>query len=133
MALSSSITSYYAGKYSDKLGRKIFLIIQGLILSGVIVGFTFITSLIQLYILQILFGVTQALFSTMETSFLGDITEKISRGTNIGKYHAIVGVMGAFAIMISGYIVGEHGIKIIFYIAALIIFFSTLILFYLKE
>lgn len=59
--------------------------------------------------------------------------KKISRGVDIGKYHAIVGVMAAVSMMISGFIVGQLGVKIIFYATSLIIFFSTLLLFYIKE
>lgn len=133
MVFAQSITSYFAGKYSDKLGRKIFLIIGGFILSAVVFGYTLITALIHLYILQIINGITNSMQMTMETTFLGDITKKISRGVNIGKYHAIVGVMAAIAMMGGGFIVGQWGFKIIFYITSLVIFVSTLILFYIKE
>ena len=133
MVLAQSITSYFAGKYSDKLGRKIFLIIGGFILTGVVFSYTLITSLIQLYILQIVNGVTNSMQMTMESAFLGDITKKVSRGIDIGKYHAIVGIMAAIAMMGSGFIAGQMGFKIIFYIASMVIFASTLLLFYIKE
>lgn len=133
MSLAYSITSYFAGKYSDKLGRKIFLIIGGFGLSGVILGYTLITSLFQLYILQIINGVVNSMHRTMETTFLGDMTKKPSRGLNIGKYDAIVGVMAAVAIMSGGFIAGKLGFKIIFYITSGVIFISTLMLFYIKE
>lgn len=133
MVFSQAITSYFAGKYSDRLGRKIFLIIGGFILSGVVFAYTLITSLIQLYILQIVNGITTALQTTMETTFLGDITKKKSRGMDVGRYHAIVGVMAGIAMMGGGVVVGQLGFEIIFYITASIILLSTLILFYIKE
>ncbi len=133
MVLAQSVTSYFAGKYSDKLGRKIFLIIGGFMLAAVTLAYTLITSMAQLYFLQIVNGITGAIQITMETTFLGDITKKISRGANIGKYHAIVGIMAALAMMGSGYIVGQSGYKVIFYVTAAIIFVSTLLLFYIKE
>lgn len=133
MLFAQSTTSYFVGKYSDKLGRKIFLIIGGFILSFVVFGYTLITSLLHLYILQIVNGITNSIQMTIEATFLGDITKKISRGINIGKYHAIVGIMAAISMMVSGFIVGQLGVEIIFYITSLIIFFSTLLLFYIKE
>lgn len=133
MLFAQSVTSYFVGKYSDKLGRKVFLIIGGFILSFVVLAYTLITSLFHLYMLQIVNGIINSIQMTIETTFLGDITKKVSRGVNIGKYHAIVGIMAAVSMMISGFIVGQLGVKIIFYITSLIIFFSTLILFYIKE
>jgi len=133
MVLAQSVTSYFTGKYSDRFGRKIFLITGGFAMSGVVLGYAFISTLIELYILQILNGVTNAMQMTMETSFLGDITEKLSRGTDIGKYHAAVGIMTALAMMAGGFVIGELGFKVIFYFTAAIIFLSTLILFRIKE
>lgn len=133
MVLAQSLTSYFAGKYSDKLGRKIFLIIGGFMLAAVTLAYTLITSMTQLYFLQVVNGITGAMQITMETTFLGDITKKVSRGADIGKYHAVVGVMAALAMMGGGYVVGQAGYKTIFYVTAAIVFVSTLLLLGIKE
>ncbi len=133
MALAQALTAYFIGRHSDVLGRKIFIIIAGFAMSGILLAYTFITSLIQLYILQILDGIITTVDATMEQTLLADITEKISRGTDIGKYRAITGVMIALSMMGGGYLVGQLGIHIIFYITAALIFLSTLALFYIKE
>ncbi len=131
MVFAQSITSYFVGKYSDKLGRKVFLIAGGFILAAVVFSYTIIQTLVELYILQVLNGVTNAMQMTMETAFLGDVTKKTTRGLNIGKYHAIVGAIAGLTIMGSGYIVGGLGFNIIFYAVAIIIFISTLFLFFI--
>lgn len=133
MVLAQSITSYFVGKHSDLSGRKIFLIISGFFMSGVIFAYTLITSLFQLYVLQVLYGIVGAMQSTMEQSFLGDITKKASRGTDIGKYHALVGVMAGIAMMGGGILVGSFGFKVMFYIVAMLVFVYALALFYIKE
>ena len=133
MILAQSITSYFAGGYSDKVGRKIFLIAGGFILTGVVLAYTLISSLLMLYILQVVNGVTTSLQMTMETVFLGDVTKKAKRGAKIGRYHAIIGIVTAIAMMAGGLVVGQLGFKAIFYIASGIIFVSTLLLLYLKE
>ncbi len=133
MALAQALTAYFIGRHSDFLGRKPFLIMAGFATSGVIIGYTFITSLIQLYVLQVLDGIMTTVDATMEQTLLADVTEKVSRGADIGKYRAITGVLTALAMMSGGYIVGQLGINIIFYIAAGLIFLSTLALFYIKE
>ena len=133
MILAQSLTSYYVGRHSDRFGRKGFLIASGFATTIVIIVYTFITSLTHLYLLQIIIGITQAMQMTMKTSLLGDVTQKVSRGKEIGKYYAITGVMAAIAMMGGGYLVSELGIKIIFYIVAGLFLSSTLILFYIKE
>lgn len=131
--LAQSITSYFFGKHSDRLGRKIFLIAGGLVISVVIIAYTLIDSLTQLYILQIIYGIAASSYSTMETVFLGDVTKKSRRGADIGKYQAIIGIIAALAIMSGGFLVGRAGFKIIFYVTAALIFISTLLLLYIKE
>ncbi len=132
-AFAYSVAAYYVGKYSDKLGRKIFLILGGFSVSGVILAYTLITSAFQLYLLQIINGLVSSMQGTMETAFLADITKKASRGADIGKYHALVGVIASITMMASGFIVGSMGFKVIFYITAAIVFVSTIALFYIKE
>jgi MFS family permease len=133
MALAFSVTSYFAGKYSDKFGRKMFLVTSGIALSGIIVLYTFIKTTVELNILQIVYGFVNALYTTMEISFLGDVTEKASRGLNVGRYRAFTGLFEALAIMGGGYLVGSFGFKSVFYIAAGLIVVATLILSRLKK
>ena len=133
MTLAQSITSYFAGRHSDKWGRKIFLIVGGFVLTGVTLAYTLITSMVQLYLLQVINGITNSLQMTMETAFLGDTTKKGKRGTDIGKYHALVGIMAGIAMMLGGFLAGRLGFRIIFYIVAGIIFISTVLLFNIQE
>ncbi|MFZ3076823.1 MAG: MFS transporter [Candidatus Aenigmatarchaeota archaeon] len=133
LLLAAGITSYFAGKHSDRIGRKIFLVVGGLVLSGTVFAYTIITSLVQLYVLQIINGIVSSIQLTAGTSFLGDITKKATRGKDVGKYHALIQIMAAIAIMLGGVIVGQLGFKIIFYIAGIIMFVSTLFLLYIKE
>lgn len=133
LLLVQSITSYFVGKHSDKIGRKPFLIANGYFSSILLVLYTFVSSLYQLFILQIISGISNALWVTTEKSFLGDITRKSTRGADIGKYTAIVGIFAAIAIMLGGILVGKFGFSLIFYIAAAVVAFSTSMLFWIKE
>jgi MFS family permease len=133
MALAESITAYFIGRHSDVLGRKTFLIIAEFATGAIIIAYTFITSLMQLYVLQVIFGIMQAMEMTMVMTLLADVTEKSTRGADVGKYRAVTGVMGAFAMMGGGYLAGELGIKIIFYVAAALMFIAGLVVFYIKE
>ena len=74
-----------------------------------------------------------SIFETSEHSFLGDITEKQKRGTEIGKYGVFVGIAEALAIFIGGFLVGKFGFEIMFYIISIIFVVSTTVMFKLKE
>jgi MFS family permease len=133
VVLSGALTSFIAGRYSDRFGRKPFLIFGGYASAAVVFLYTVIGSLWQLYLLQIFSGLIAALFETSESSFLGDITEKERRGSEIGKYDALVGIAEAAAIFTGGLLVGMFGFEIVFYIVSLIFLFSATVMFRLRE
>lgn len=133
VVLSGALVSLFAGKYSDKHGRKLFLIFGGYASAVLVFLYTIINSVWQLYILQIFNGLIVSLFDTSEASFLGDITEKESRGADIGKYIAFLGIAEALAIFIGGFLVGKFGFEIVFYIVSIIFIITTTIMLKLKE
>jgi len=133
VVLSGSLVSLIVGKYSDKFGRKPFLIIGGYASAIVVFLYTIIGSLWQLYLLQVFNGLVVSLFATSESSFLGDITEKRKRGIEIGRYDAFVGVTEALAIFIGGFLAGRFGFEIVFYIVSIIFIISTTIMLKLRE
>ena len=133
VVLSSALVSLVAGKYSDKFGRKPFLIFGGYASAVLVFLYTIIGSIWQLYVLQVFNGLIVSIFATSEASFLADITEKESRGANIGKYNAYVGVAEALAIFAGGFLAGEFGFKIVFYIVSVIFVVTTTIMLRLEE
>lgn len=133
LVLSGALTSFIAGKYSDKFGRKPFLILGGFASALVVFLYTVIGSLWQLYILQIFNGLIATIFETSEHALLGDLTIKEERGKEVGKYYALLGIAEAVAIFIGGFLAGKFGFKIIFYIISIIFIISTIILLKLKE
>lgn len=133
MVLAQSVTSYFSGKISDKIGRKLPLLIAVFSLSATVFGYTIISSVTELYILQVLNGVAGAILLTMESTFLGDLTRKSSRGSNIGKYHFAVGVTSSVAMMGSGFLINEMGFKFAFYMVSLIILMSGILLLRIRD
>ncbi len=133
MIIFYSLTSYFAGKYSDIFGRKVFLVASGITTSLIIFAYTLISSVLQLMVLQILNGIASSVYQTIETSFLGDITKKHTRGKDIGKYHTITGIGYGTATIIAGIIVAKMGFEIIFYLTSFLTFISSLILLKIKE
>lgn len=133
VALAGALMSLFAGRYSDKVGRKPFLIIGGYSSALIVFLYTIINSIWQLYLLQIFSGLIISIFETSESAYLADITESKKRGADIGKYEAYVGFAEAFAIFIGGFLAGKFGFEIIFYVVSVIFVISTTIMFKLSK
>jgi len=132
-SIANSITSYFVGKYSDKFGRKPFMIVTSLAYGIIIFSYTLVASVAQLFALQIIFGVIDSAWKISETAFLGDITKKKHRGRILGTYNFVLGTLEGVAMLFSGVLVGVMGFQIIFYLTAAANLVSAIPLFFIKE
>jgi MFS family permease len=133
MIFVQSITTYLAGHFSDKLGRKPFLLATTYFDAVILVLFTIITKTHHLYILQGILGITNGVHDTIRTSLLGDLTVKEKRGGVVGKFNAVVSFASALGLALSGFLVKYYGIKFLFYLAAIVVVLSSILLFFIKE
>ena len=133
MVLAQSLTSYFAGKLSDRFGRKGFMVGANVAVGAIIFSYTLIESVTQLYILQAIYGVVTAISGTAESAFLGDITEKSTRGSAVGKLNAVTGVVAALAMMGAGVLIDGLGFSVIFYAVAAFFILASLVLLLVKE
>ena len=88
--LAQGVTAYVAGRHSDVLGRKPFLIGARAAMGLNTLAYTIISTPFQLYVLQILNGIIAATHSSVSIAFLGDITKKKSRGHGVGVQQAVL-------------------------------------------
>jgi MFS family permease len=133
MLAASAITSYFCGKYSDKIGRKPFLIAVWYLFAVMCFSYTLISTIWQLYTIQVLEGILSAIETTMTTALIADITIKHKRGLEIGTFNMITGLCMAFAVFIGGIAVGIYGFHIVFYICALFNATAATIMFGINE
>jgi MFS family permease len=133
MVLCQSLTSYLAGRFSDKLGRRPFLIVTAYVDMTLLFLYTVIHETHQLYLLQGVLGITNGVIDTISTSLLGDLTVREKRGRTIGRFNAIVGLSSAIGLSVGGYMVKYYGIKSLFYLASLVVAISTVLLFFIRE
>lgn len=133
MVLLQSLTSYLAGRFSDKLGRRPFLFVIAYAEALTLFLYTLITETYQLYILQGVIGVISGASDTITTSLLGDLTVKEQRGLAVGKFNAVIGLASAAGLTLSGFLVKFYGLKTLFYAAAAVVALSTVLLFFIKE
>jgi DHA1 family multidrug resistance protein-like MFS transporter len=133
LVLSGALFSLFAGKFSDKIGRKPFLVIGAFASAIIVFLYTIINSTWQLYLLQIFSGIITAGFETAEGAYLGDLTDHNKRGEEVGRYDAIIGIFEAGAIFIGGFLAGRFGFKLVFYIVSFISLISAFIMLKLRE
>ena len=133
LILSGALFSLFAGKFSDKIGRKPFLVIGGFASVIIVFLYTVIGSIWQLYLLQIFSGIITAGFDTAEGAYLGDLTDHSRRGEQVGKYDFIIGASEALAIVAGGFLAGRFGFEVVFYIVAIISLISALVMLNLNE
>jgi len=133
MILVQAAASYFVGHYSDRLGRKPFLFAMAYVDAFVLFCYTIVDKTYQIYILQALLGVTNAVGLTIRGTLLADLTKVDNRGMEIGRFNALVSIFTAGGFTLGGYLTKYYGLKSIFYFGALIIVFSTIFLFFIRE
>ncbi len=129
----ASIAGYQAGKMSDKVGRKPIMIVTSIVAGIFVVLYAMIGNIWQLYILQACVGIAAAMYSVGSQTFLADITKKINRGKDIGKYHMVIGISTALSTLIGGFFVEKIAFDIIFIFVGIVFIIDTIPLFYLRE
>ncbi len=133
MMLVQSITTYFVGRISDMLGRRMFLFVAAYGKAGVLLLYTLLTEARQIYLLQALFGMISGIVVTISISFLGDLTSDTKRGQKVGKYNAIETLSAGIGLLLGGYLVKEYGFKSMFYLASMAYVLSTILIFFIKE
>lgn len=128
------------GTLSDKISRR-KVISFGYFLFGIVcVGFTltdYVPGDIKLPVIMGLFalyGIFWATTHAMQRAFTTDLVGEENRGTALGVYHSVAGILAFPANLIAGALWDVYGSNSAFYFSALIAFLAALLLiFLLKE
>ena len=131
--LSSALVHRWVGSVSDKFGRKIFLLINAWGTAFLFLLFPMVTSIWEVYVLQVLLGILGAMQKTSEKALIADFTEGSTRGKQIGSYHFWVSVFSGFAVIAGGFLIDIFTIDLIFYIGSVVLFVSGLLVMRIKE
>ncbi|MCM3237525.1 MFS transporter [Heyndrickxia oleronia] len=127
-ALTSAFAYPLIGKFSDKLGDKVLLILYSWSMAILLLFFPLVTEVWQVYILQIMMGILGAIQKNTEKTALARKVAKETAGMEIGKYHIWTSVGAALAIILTGYMVDFITIGSIFYLASVLYLISGIIL-----
>ncbi len=132
-ALSSAFVHKLIGGFSDKLGRKLFLVMNSWGVAVLFLLFPIATTIYEVYVLQIFLGIFGAMQKTSEKAIVADFTDGKERGKLIGKYHTWIAIFSALAVIIGGYIIDMLTLEVIFYIGSAILFISGLLILKMRE
>jgi MFS family permease len=91
------------GRIGDYIGRKKIITSQYVIYLIMSLGFVFATTQIQVIMLFILFGIFYAIDESQSKAYITDL-EKKKRGTAIGLYNFVTGIVYLPASIIAGYL-----------------------------
>jgi len=131
--ISGALVHRFIGTASDRIGKKIFLLLHSWGIAIIFLLFPIVTSIGQVYGLQIILGMFGAMQKTSEKALVADFTDKKRRGQQIGAYHSWIAVFSGLAVIAGGYIIDFLTIEAIFYIGSAILFLSSLAIFKIKE
>jgi len=127
------------GTLSDKISRK-KVIAFGYALFGVIcLGFIFIdripgeSKVPVIMGLFALYGIFWATTHAMQRAFTTDLVGEENRGTALGVYHSVSGVLALPANLIAGTLWDVYGSSTTFYFSALISFISAFLMFFILK
>ena len=132
-ALSSALVHKIIGDFSDKFGRKIFLVINSWGMAILFLLFPIATNIYQVYALQVILGIFGAMQKTSEKAIVADFSDGKERGKLIGRYHTWIAIFSALAVIVGGYIIDMLTIEVIFYVGSVILFISGLLILRIKE
>ncbi|WP_228547470.1 MFS transporter [Filobacillus milosensis] len=131
--ISSALVHHWVGRRSDKVGRKSFLLINTWGSALIYLTFPIITSIGQVYIIQVLLGILGAMQKTSEKAIVADFTDGESRGKKIGSYHFWVSLFSGFAVIVGGFLIDLLTVDIIFYFGSIILFVSGWFILFINE
>jgi len=116
------------GIASDKFGRKRLLAIGYVCFAIVCFGFAFLTSLFWLIVLFALYGITYAAVDGNQRAFVSDLAIPEIKGTALGTFHTIIGLMALPAGLIAGTLWASVGPQAVFIYGGVIGFSCSLLL-----
>lgn len=127
-AVASALVHQRTGVWSDRIGRKPFLLAHNWVSAILFLLFPLVETMMHVYILQVCLGIVGAMHKTSEKAVLADATHPECRGEFIGGYHGWIAIASALAIMVGGFLIDLFSISVIFYVGSIILFFSGFII-----
>ena len=98
----AALTSYPAGYLSDRLGRKLVLLVSFGVFLIVYLGFSSVTNVSLIAVLFVVYGVFEATYRAVGKALATDFVPANLRASSVGWYSATVGLSGLVASVVGG-------------------------------
>lgn len=125
--LVTSLIEYPVGKLLDKYKEKWFIVADYFLEAVIFIGYMFITTKYQLFILQIFLGVANAIGDPSWESMYDKCTPAKRSGSSWANSHLFIGIFNAFGIIVGVSLVDIYGFKSVFALGAIFSFIAGLI------
>jgi len=122
-----SIFSYPFGKLADRFGAKPILIAAFIIFGMIYSGFAFAPAAVYLWILFPLYGVYMAMSDGVSKAYIVENTPANLRGSLLGLFHTVTGIIAFLASFIAGLLWSYLGIPAPFYFGAALAWLAALL------
>ncbi len=90
------------GRLSDRMGRKMVLVLGYLLFALVCLGFIAFTSLPWMIVLFIGYGITYAMIVGNQRAFVSDVSDERLRATSLGAFQTVIGISAIISGLIAG-------------------------------
>ncbi len=130
--ITYAISAIYAGRLSDKVGRKKVIILGLIILLTVCIGLSVPIKASEISIVLItsffgLYGLYKGLVDPVSRAFVGDFAGKEKRGSAYGLYYLLIGLMCIPETLLFGYIYETFSASSAFIYASSILLVSIIL------
>ncbi|WP_456278406.1 MFS transporter [Bacillus sp. AK128] len=122
--LSSAFVYLLLGKVSGFMENRYLLLINSWGMAFILLTFPHVTSVIQVFTIQVFLGVLGACQKHGEKMLLATYTDSGNRGGKMGHYHFWTALFSSIAIISAGFLADYFTIDLIFYSSSFLYFIS---------
>ena len=120
------------GYLSDKIGRKKVLLAGYALFCATSLGFAFFHSIAAYILLFALYGIVNAMIDANQRAFVADLSKGHAKGTSLGAYYAIVGLVALPASFLAG-IIWQYAPAATFFYGAFVSAFAVAVFFIKRD
>jgi MFS family permease len=117
--VSFAPTAYFAGRYSDRFGRRTPIIAGMAVLGAMTLGFAYASSFLTVGILFLMHGLYQGLYRPNLQAWVADLAPADQRAEVIGTFKMLVGLSDIPGPLVFGLIWDHFGIRVPFVVGGL--------------